>query len=136
MGRTSSVGEGLRTAFSPGHCSWSAAAAFRNRCRGGVFAVEGDGDDHGFAAGVEEFFYCGGFGGVLLGRAGLFAGLDALVHLAVDAAGMLGVRGEVFVAAAEFEEVEDGVAIALGGEARGEGAYMGARPRLESLLVE
>jgi hypothetical protein len=33
----------------------------------------------------------------------LFAGLDALVHLAVDAAGMFGVGMEVFVAAAEFE---------------------------------
>ncbi len=56
------------------------------------------------------------------GRAGLFAGLDALLHLAVDAAGVLGIRGEVFVAAAKFEEVEDCVAVALGGEAGGEGA--------------
>ena len=72
--------------------------------------------------GVEEFFYGCGFGGVLLGRAGLFAGLDAFVHLAVDAAGMLGVGSEVFVAAAQFEEVEDGVAVTLGCETGGEGA--------------
>ena len=56
------------------------------------------------------------------GVAGLFAGLDAFAHLAVDAAGMLGVGVEVFVAAAEFEEVEGGVAVSLGGEAGGEGA--------------
>jgi hypothetical protein len=35
---------------------------------------------------------------------------------------MLGVGGEVFVAAAELEEVKDGVAVSLGGEARGEWA--------------
>jgi hypothetical protein len=35
---------------------------------------------------------------------------------------MLGVGSEFFVAAAEFEEVEDGVAVTLGGEAGGEGA--------------
>jgi len=89
---------------------------------GGYFAFEADVDDHAFAAGVEEFFYGGGFGGVLLWCAGLLAGFEALVHLAVDAAGVVGMWGEVLVAAAEFEEVEDGVAIALGGEARGEGA--------------
>ncbi len=57
----------------------------------GFFAGEADLDDHGFAAGVEEFFHGGGFGGVLLGGAGLLAGLDALAHLAVDAAGVFGV---------------------------------------------
>ena len=95
---------------------------FELHAGGGLFAFEADGDDHALAAGVEEFFYGCGFGGVLLGRAGLFAGRDALVHLAVDAAGMLGVGSEVFMAAAEFEEVEDGVAVPLGGEAGGEGA--------------
>ena len=95
---------------------------FELHAGGRLFAFESDGDDHALAAGVEEFFHRSGFGGVLLGRAGLLAGLDALVHLAVDAAGMLGVGSEVFVAAAEFEEVEDGVAVALGCEARGEGA--------------
>jgi hypothetical protein len=35
---------------------------------------------------------------------------------------MLGVGLEVFVAAAQLEEVKHGVAVALGGEARGEGA--------------
>lgn len=95
---------------------------FELHAGGGFFAGETDFDDHAFAAGVEEFFYGGGFGGVLLGRAGLFAGLDAFAHLAVDAAGMLGVGLEVFVAAAKFEEIECGVAVALGGEAGGERA--------------
>jgi hypothetical protein len=35
---------------------------------------------------------------------------------------VFGVGVEVFVAAAEFEEVEDGITVALGGEAGGEGA--------------
>jgi hypothetical protein len=35
---------------------------------------------------------------------------------------MLGIGFEVFVAAAKLEEVEDGVAVSFGGEARGEGA--------------
>ena len=35
---------------------------------------------------------------------------------------MLGIRGEIFDAAAEFEEIEDGVAVAVGGGARGERA--------------
>ena len=39
------------------------------------------------------------------------AGREALVHLAVDAAGMLGVGRELFVAAAQLEEVEHGVAV-------------------------
>jgi hypothetical protein len=34
---------------------------------------------------------------------------------------MFGIGSKVFIAAAEFEEVEDGVAVTLGGEARGEG---------------
>ena len=95
---------------------------FEVHAGGGFFAGEADVDDHGFAAGVEEFFDGGGFGGVLLGGAGLLAGLDAFAHLAVDAAGVLGVGGEVFVATAEFEEIECGVAEAFGGETRREGA--------------
>ncbi len=115
------VGEGLR-GFYLLPLGVERGGFFELHAGGGLFALEADGDDHAFAAGVEEFFYGCGFGGVLLWRAGLFAGREALVHLAVDAAGMLGVGREVFVAAAEFEEVEDGVAVALGGEARGEGA--------------
>lgn len=84
---------------------------------GGFFPGETDFDDHALAASVEEIFYRCSFGSVLLRCAGLFAGLDAFAHLAVDAAGMLGVGCEVFVAAAEFEEVERGIAVALGGEA-------------------
>ncbi len=121
MGRTISSARDW-TDFTFCHWAWRAAAFSKLHAGGGFFAGEADVDDHGFAAGVEEFFYGGGFGGVLLGGAGLLAGLDALVHLAVDAAGVFGIGGEVFVAAAEFEEIEGGVAVALGGETRGEGA--------------
>ena len=92
---------------------------------GGCFALGGEGREHGLAAGVEETLYSGGFGFVGRGagrRAGLVARREALVHLLVDAAGMLGIRGEIFVAAAELEEVEDGVAVAVGGGARWERA--------------
>ena len=63
---------------------------------------------------------------ILLGCAGLrvalLARLHALVHLAVDAAGVLGVGLEIFVAAAQQKEVEHGIAGSLGGSARGERA--------------
>ena len=92
----------------------------------GGLALRGDFVEEGLAAGGEEGEDALGFAGVLLGSAGcgvaFLAGLHALVHLAVDAAGVLGVGHKVFVAAAQEEEVEDGVAIALGGGAGGEGA--------------
>ncbi len=77
----------------------------------------------------KNFFTAAVFGGVLLGGAGLLAGLDAAAHLAVDAAGVFGVGGEVFGAATEFEEVEGGVAVTLGCGARGEGGRTSARGR-------
>ena len=92
---------------------------------GGLVALGGDLGNEALAVGVEEGFDGGGFGGVggrALGGDGLVAGGQALVHLLVDAAGVGGVRGEVFVATAELEEVEDGVAVAVGGGAGGEGA--------------
>jgi hypothetical protein len=98
--------------------------------RGGEFEVEvcagglALGDDlveQGLAASGEEVEDAGGFGGVLGGCAGgrisLFTGHEALVHLAVDAAWVVGIGLEVFIAAAEFEEIEHGVAVALGGGA-------------------
>jgi len=92
---------------------------------GGVFAVGAEWGEHRFAAGVEERFHGGGFGDVgggALGRAGLVARREALLHLLVYAAGMLGIRGEVLDAAAQLEEIEDCVAVAVGGGARGERA--------------
>jgi len=92
---------------------------------GGLLALGGELGDEGLAVGGEEGFDGGGLGGVggcSCGRAGLIAGREALVHLLVDAAGVLGIRREVLGAAAEFEEVEDGVAVAVGGGARGKRA--------------
>ncbi len=92
---------------------------------GGLFALGGDLGEKAFASGVEELFYGGGFGGVgggALGGVGLVAGGQALVHLLIHAAGVGGRGDEVFVAAAELEEVEDGIAVAVGGSAGGEGA--------------
>jgi len=78
--------------------------------------------------GVEEGLYGLGFGLVLVGGAAEVAGGHALLHLAVGAAGVRGRDVEVLVAAAELEEVEDGVAVALGGGAGGEGAvHLGER---------
>ena len=92
---------------------------------GGLLALGGELGEKGFAVRGEEGFDGGGLGGVggrALGRAGLVAGREALVHLTVDAAGMLRIRREVLGAAAELEEVEDRVAVAVGGGARGERA--------------
>jgi hypothetical protein len=62
---------------------------------------------------------------VLLGcaclRVALFARLHALVHLAVDTAGMLRIRLKIFIASAQQKEIEHGIASSLGGSARGEG---------------
>ncbi len=104
---------------------------------GGAFAVGGELGEEGLAVGGEEGLDRGGLGGVggrALGRAGLVAWREALVHLTVDAAGMLGIRREVLVAAAELEEVEDGVAVAVGGGARREGAVgVGERAAAETV---
>ena len=92
---------------------------------GGLLALGGELGEEGFAVGREENLDGGGFGGVggcALGRAGLIAGRETLVHLLVDAAGMLGIWREILDAAAELEEVEDGIAVAVGGGARGKGA--------------
>jgi len=92
---------------------------------GGLLAVGGELGEEGFAVGREEGLDGDGFGcvrGCALGRAGLVAGREALVHLLIDTAGMLGIRREVLGAAAELEEVEDRVAVAVGGGARRERA--------------
>ena len=118
------VGEGLG-GFDALPLLVDAGGALEVEIDGGGFALGGEGGEHGLAVGVEEGADGGGFGGVgggSGGGAGLVAGGEALLHLLVHAAGMLGIGREVLVAAAEFEEVEDGVAVAVGGGARGERA--------------
>ena len=56
-------------------------------------------------------------GGGALGSACLVAGREALLHLLVDTARMLRIGSEIFDAAAELEEVEDGIGVAVGGGA-------------------
>ena len=93
---------------------------------GGLVAGAFDVGEHGFAMGGEEGLDREGFGAVLVGVAGHVAGGHAFFHLAVGAAGVIGMDLKVFVAAAEFEEVEDGVAVALGGRrGRGRGRRSG-----------
>jgi hypothetical protein len=100
---------------------------------GGGLALGGDLIEEGLASGAEEVEDALGLGGVLLRGAALgvdglggcgtgLAGLHALLDVAEDAAGVGGVGLEVFVASAEEEEVKDGVAVAIGGGAGGEGA--------------
>ncbi len=99
--------------------------AFEVEIGGGLVAIGGDLGEEALAVGIKESFDCfglGGVGGGTFGGDGLVAGRQALMHLLVDAAGVGGVGGEVLVAAAELEEVEDGVAVAVGGGAGGEGA--------------
>ena len=122
------VGDGLDERVGEGGGGFDAqelgvelGGALEVEAGGGLLALGGELSEERFAVGGEEGLDCGGFGGVggrALGRAGLVAGREALVHLTVDAAGMLGIRGEVLGAAAELEEVEDGVAVAVGGGAR------------------
>ena len=99
--------------------------AFEVEIGGGLVAIGGDLCEEALAVGIKESFDCfglGGVGGGTVGGDGLVAGRQALMHLLVDAAGVGGVGGEVLVAAAELEEVEDGVAVAVGCGAGGEGA--------------
>ena len=119
------------------HCAWSSAARSKSSSAEAASRSAASGASMDLAAGVEEGLHGGGLGCVsrgALGRAGLVAGREALLHLLVDAAGMLGIRREVFDAAAEFEEVEDGVAVAVGGGARGERAVeVGQRALAEAV---
>ena len=130
------VGEG-RGGFDAQELGVELGGALEVEIGGGAFAVGGELGEEGFAVGGEEGLDGGGLGGVggcACGRAGLIAGRETLVHLLIDAAGMFGIRGEVFVAAAEFEEVEDGVAVAVGGGARGERAVgVGQRAAAEAV---
>lgn len=87
----------------------------------GCFALGGNFVKHRLAARGEERLHARGFGGVIVGCAGALAGLDALLHFAVGTPRVVGVDLQVFIAAAELEEVEDGIAVALGCGARGEG---------------
>ncbi len=99
--------------------------ALKIKIVGGLLTVGGEVGEEGFAARGEESLDGGGLGGVCgsaCGRAGLIAGRETLVHLLIDAAGMFGIRREVFVTAAKLEEVEDGVAVTVGGGARGKRA--------------
>jgi hypothetical protein len=98
---------------------------------GGFFKVEGLGGgvslggelgEEALAASGEEVVDGGGLLGVALGGAALEAGGEALFELGIDAAGVAGVGLEVFLAAAEEEEVEHGFEPALGEPAGGEWA--------------
>ena len=128
------IGEGLR-GFDLLPLLVDSGGALEVEFGRGGFAFGGERREHGLAVRREEGLHGCGFGGVrgcALGSAGLVAGREALFHLLVDAAGVLGIRGEVLDAAAEFEEVEDRVAVAVGGGARGERAVGGR----ERALVE
>jgi hypothetical protein len=90
------------------------------RVAGGV-ALGGDLVEQGLATGAEEGEDALGFGDVLGGRTGdgiaFLTGHQALADVAVDAAGVFGIGREVLVTAAQLEEVEHGVAVAVGGGA-------------------
>ena len=96
---------------------------------GGAFAVGGKAREHGFAMGVEKGVHGGSFGGIgsgAGGRAGLVARREALVHLAVDAAGVFGIGHKVLDAVGQraFAEAVGGVdarVVILRGEAQEEG---------------
>ncbi len=79
------------------------------------------------AMGAERFEDSVCFGAMAIRRAGLIAGRQALLHFEVGTGGMLGIWVQVFDAAAQLEEVEHGVAGALGSGARGEWAEAAIR---------
>lgn len=96
----------------------------------GLFEVEvlgeavaggGGGFEERGALGGEEVDEAVGFGAVFVGGDGLLAGAEALHHLAVDAAGVVWSGREVFLAAADLEEVEEVVVELFGGGAGEEG---------------
>ena len=73
----------------------------------GLFAGGDGGVEEGLASGVEEGCDAGRFLGVFGGADDLLAGSEAAAHFAVDAAGVGFGGDEVFLAAAELEEVEE-----------------------------
>src|ERR1700761_798755 len=86
---------------------------------GGCVALLADVHEIAFTVSGEEATDGFGFFAVAGVGAGLLAGGEAHLHLAVDAAGMGGVGVQVFFAAAEKEELQQLVGIAFGGGAGG-----------------
>src|SRR5579862_971741 len=78
--------------------------------------------DETLAAGGEKGVDGGGLLRVALVGAALEAGCEALLHLGVDAAGKARIGMEVFVAAAQIEEVEHAFEEGFGGDAGREGS--------------
>lgn len=102
---------------------------------GGV-ALGTDLGKQAFAAGAEVGEDAVGLGAVGVGGDGHFAGSEAATHFAVDAAGVVWVDFEIFVAATNFEEVADGFPYALGGGAGGERSEAFAEGAMTHLVAD
>lgn len=72
----------------------------------GAVACSTDGGQKGLTGRVDELGEAGDFGAVLGRRDDFLTGPEAAAHFAVNAAGVIGVGDEVFLAAADLEEVE------------------------------